>query len=131
MPTARRHLTHDGQSKDDALILDLPSIIVIRVPVVIAIPSVPVPAMIMLELAFVTGPVARIILFPFIARADPSRAFIRRPGVIAIVPNVAIVGWIPVAVYPCVALARAGWANPNHARRRRCTNPNPDGELRK
>jgi hypothetical protein len=86
--------------------------------------------MIMLVLAVVAGPIPRIKLLPFIARAYPRSALIGRPGVVSGVPNIAIVGWIPIAVNPGISRSRIVRANPNYAWRRRWANPDAYGELR-
>ena len=124
-------MTRDGQLPNLSANPDLSLVAPPFLPAIVAVPSVSVPAMIVLILAVVARPVTCVKLLALIAGGDPRGAFIGRARVIAIVPNVTIVGWIPVTVYPCVALAGVGWANPNHAWRGRCANPNPDGELRK
>jgi hypothetical protein len=85
--------------------------------------------MIVLELAVVAGPIPLIKLLAFIARAYPSRALIGRPGVVSGMPNVTIVGRIPVAVHPCISRSRVVRTNPNHTWRRRRANPDTYGEL--
>jgi hypothetical protein len=67
------------------------TVTVVVVPVIVPVPFVPVPAMIMLVLTVVARPIALEILLPFIARANPCCAFIWRPGVVSLMPNVTVV----------------------------------------
>jgi len=76
------------------------AVAVALIPVIIPVPSVPIPAMIVLVLALVAGPISVIKLFPIVAGAYPSGAFIGRPGVVSGVPNITIVGRIPITVHP-------------------------------
>jgi hypothetical protein len=64
---------------------------VVVVLVVVPIPFVFIPAMIVLDLTIVAGPIPCIKLLPFVARAYPRRALVRRPGVVSGVPSVSIV----------------------------------------
>ena len=84
----------------------------------------------MIELAVIAGPIPRIKLLPFITRAYPRSALIRRPGVVSVVPNIAIVGRIPVTIHPDITRSRVVRTNPKHPRRRRCANPDAHGKLR-
>ena len=123
-------MTRDGQLPNLSANPDLSLVAPPFLPAIVAVPSVSVPAMIVLILAVVARPVTCVKLLALIAGGDPRGAFIGRARVIAIVPNVTIVGWIPVAVNPRISGPGVGRANPNHTRRGRCANPNPDGELR-
>jgi len=105
-------------------------IFLVRVAVIIPVPSVLVPAMIVPNLAAVARPIPLVELLPFIARSYPRRALIRRPGVVSGMPNITIVRWIPVAVHPCITRSRVVRANPNHTWLRRRANPDSYVELR-
>ena len=122
-------MTRDGQLPNLSANPDLSLVAPPFLPAIVAVPSVSVPAMIVLILAVVARPVTCVKLLALIAGGDPRGAFIGRARVIAIVPNVTIVGWIPVAVNPCISRSRVVRTNPNHARRRRRADPDAYGEL--
>jgi hypothetical protein len=100
------------------------AVVAVVVAVIVPVPSIIVPAMIMLKLAVAAGPISLIELLGFIARAYPSRALIGRPSVVSVMPNITIVRGIPVTIHPHIPRSRTVRASPQHAGRRR--SPNPD-----
>jgi hypothetical protein len=50
-------------------------------------------------------PIARIILMSLVSRTHPSSARIRSPRVVPLMPFVMSSGWIPIPLYPNVALS--------------------------
>src|ERR1700726_516305 len=98
-------------------------------PTVTVSPTLAVPAVIMLEPAMFSFPVAVIISAALPARSDPHCTAIRWKCPIPAVPNVAAIYHIPVAVHPAIAWARSYRPDPHHTRWRWCANSDSDGYL--
>lgn len=64
---------------------------------------IPVPAVIVLELAVAARPIPLIELLRFVGRIHPNRALEGSPAVVATVPDTAAIGGAPVASHPGVA----------------------------
>jgi hypothetical protein len=88
-----------------------------------------VPAVIMIEAAMLSFPVAVIVSATLPARSDPHCTAVRRKCPITAVPNVAAVYHVPVAVHPDIAWARDYRPDAQHARRRWSADSDPDGYL--
>jgi len=69
--------------------------IVAEVPIMVAVPSV-----IVLESTPAAVPVAVIEQSAFITRPDPTRALIRRPAPVTLVPSIVVPYRIPIPVHP-------------------------------
>ena len=94
----------------------------------IAIPAA-VPTVVMVSPAAVSFPITGVKLATLIARSNPARAAIRRPGPIAVVPAIAPSIGVPVAIDPHVV--RAGRSRPSvyHPGWRRGTDSDAYGKL--
>jgi hypothetical protein len=110
--------------------------LVVLVPVIVVTPVVAfasfasaIPVMVVLNPSMLSVPVAHVILATVVARANPRRAFIGRPGPIAFVPSVAAAIRIPIPVYPIVVRARRYRSYANHPVTRWLTNPDSHGYL--
>jgi hypothetical protein len=84
-------------------------VVAILVTVVVLVPMV-----VVFEAAMVSVPVTRIKLLSIMVGFNPSRAFIRRPRPVAVMPPVVVADRIPVTAYPGVLRARALGFNVNH-----------------
>jgi len=76
--------------------------IVVILPAAPVMIAVAVPAMIVVEAAMRTIPIACVETFAVVAGADPAGAFIRRTRPVAAVPNVVATDRIPIALDPAV-----------------------------
>jgi len=83
----------------------MPSTAKVRLVVVIAV-VIAVPVMIVLAPAVVSVPIAVVVATSVMARTDPARACIWGPSPVALVPDVAAIHRIPVAIDPCITRAR-------------------------
>lgn len=99
-----------------------------RIPAFVTL-TASVPAMVMGDDAATAFPPAGEILSTDVVRLDPVRALVRRPRLVAVVPDVARSLRIPVAFDPHIV--RAGLArHAVRARRWRLANANAEGNLR-
>src|SRR5579871_3236869 len=96
----------------------------VAVPVVVMIPMV-----VVFETAAIAVPVTCKILAAFMARPHPVGSLIRRPRPVARVPAVMPSIGIPVAIDPHKVGTRAPRNNTKHARRRRLSDIDADGDL--
>src|SRR5579859_7309569 len=91
--------------------------------------AVAVRAVIVLDSAALTLPVAVVISLSIMAWRDPACCWIRRATPISFVPSVMALHWIPIAVHPDIIRTRGHRANTNHAGRRRRANPYSQGQI--
>jgi hypothetical protein len=98
-------------------------------PAVVVSLTLAVPAVIMIEPAMLSFPVAVIISAALPARSHPHCAAVRSKRPITAVPNVAAVYHVPIAVNPYVVRARGDRSHPVHTRRRWSADSNSDGHL--
>src|SRR3984893_4685451 len=98
-------------------------------PAVAVALTLAIPVVIMIEAAMLSLPVAVIVSAALPARSDPDCSAVRGECPITRVPNVAAIYHVPIAVHPYVARARSYRPDAQHARRRRCANPDSDGYL--
>jgi len=102
---------------------------------VVIAPAVPVsltiaiPAVIVLEAAVLSLPVAVVVSAVLPARSDPSCASIRWVSPITTMPNVVAIYHVPIAVHPDVAGARCNGSHTIHTRRGWSADPDSDGYL--
>jgi len=85
-----------------AAVLAVVVMIVVIFPAITVAIMVPVPPMVMLDMAARTVPITGVEASAIVARTDPAGAFIRRTSPIAAVPNVTAAHRIPIAFDPAV-----------------------------
>src|SRR6476661_6780494 len=100
--------------------------VVMILPAAAVVIVVPVPAMVVLEVAPRAIPIAGVETSAVMARADPARAFIRRLRPVAAMPNVMTPYRIPVAFNPEVVWTGFDWTDGVDARWRRRSDLNTD-----
>src|SRR2546429_4446785 len=105
--------------------------IVVILPATTVAIMVPVPVMVVLEVAARTIPITGVEASAIVARTDPARAFIRRASPIAAVPDVMAAHRVPITIDPRVFVFGAGadWTHGVDARWRRRSDLNADGNL--
>ena len=102
------------------------------VAIVVAIViAVPVPAMVVGNVAMVAIPVAIEVTLSVMMWFHPVRAAVCRTSPISVVPLVVAAHGVPIPADPGIAFARAAWLHPDHTNRRWRSDSNPDGDLRK
>jgi len=106
-------------------------LVMIAVVMPVTIMFVAVPFMRMVDTAVVAFPVALKPLTTFVPWRDPMRSCVWCTSPISLMPDVAIVDRIPVAIHPGVIRSGRHRTHPDHTGRRRRTNPNSNGNLRK
>jgi hypothetical protein len=104
-------------------------IVVILIAAVIAIVIV-VPFMVVFETTVWTIPITGIEPLAIMARADPTRAFIRRPAPIAFMPAIVPSDGIPVAANPDEFGSGLRGDDSDNARRGRRANTDTNRDLR-
>src|SRR5215475_9540705 len=87
--------------------------------------TVAIPVMVMLEAAVGTVPVSDEELSAFVTRTNPVSSHVGWARPISVVPNVATIHWIPVAIDPDIIRSRLHRMHTHYARRRRRTNSDP------
>jgi len=116
------------------LVVVIVVVVMIVVMVVAAVAEVSVvvvvPAVVVLYAAMLPVPVAGEVLLPIMVRSDPVSAFVRRPRPIALMPFVVRSYGVPIALNPDEIRPRTPGKHGHDSGRRRCANPDPDGDLR-
>src|SRR5689334_7460033 len=107
------------------------AMIAVVIAIMIATIVVTIPIVRVTDAGVLAFPVALEPLAIFMTRTDPARSGVRSPCPVALVPDIAVVHGIPVAIHPGVAGAWSHRANRDHARRRWRPNPDSHGNLRK
>jgi hypothetical protein len=88
--------------------------------------AVLVPAVIVLDLAALTFPIAVVVSVSIVAWRHPTCRWISRATPISFMPRVTAIHWIPIAVHPDIIRTRGYRANTNHAGRGRRANPDSE-----
>jgi len=99
------------------------------VAVVVAIDTVPVPLMVVGDLAALAIPVACIVALSVVTRFYPMCARISGTGPVSAMPPIMAAHRIPVAPYPEVSDAWTSRLNPHYAYRWGRADSHPDGKL--
>src|SRR5437016_5035180 len=105
------------------------AVVIVAITVGVAI-TLTIPAMIVIETAAIAVPVTFVKSDSIMAGCNPARSLIGRPGPITHVPCVTISNRVPVAGNPHVLRRGPGRKNAFHARRRRSSDPETNGNLR-
>jgi hypothetical protein len=109
------------------MIIMMIAIMVIMVAPAIAVPvPIPIPMVIVLKTATIPIPIPYEKLPTIMMRWNPTRAHVRRPCPVSLVPFVVPPDRIPIALDPDEFRARGRRKNANHTRRRRRPDINPD-----
>jgi hypothetical protein len=104
-------------------------LVVMVAPAVAVSPTLAVPAVIMIEAATLSFPVAVIVSAALPARSDPHCTAVRRKCPITTVPNVVAVHHVPIAVNPDITGPRFNRPYPVNPRGRWSANSNSDRYL--
>src|ERR1700675_4389309 len=95
----------------------------------VAIPPVAVPTMVVVEASAVAFPIPFKKHLPIVARSDPARAGVGRPGPVTIMPSVAVPGRVPVTIHPEEVRSRSPWPDANYTGPRRRADSDSDRYL--
>lgn len=104
-------------------------VIVAIAPAAVVAVTFAIPVVAMFETAAVTFPVAVVIAFTVVARTDPTSASVGRTSPVTLMPAVVMSHRIPIAVDPDIFGAWLTRVFVIGARRRRCADPDADGNL--
>jgi hypothetical protein len=120
-----------GFQSSAAIMIVVIAVVVIMVIVVIAIPIavpvvLPIPMVIVVKTATIPIPIPYKILPSVMVRGDPTRAHVRRPCPVSLVPFVVPSYRIPIALDPDEIRVRGRRKNADHTRRRRRPDIDPN-----